>query len=270
MEKEQQLYKTDDLVLAYGRYEKPTGSKRNLHLHQRYCEILCIHQCKGNFHVEGSSYAVKPGDMIIMQPNESHYMEVDPSVPYDRTVIRFYDSLFDSMDPARTLLRPFFQRQVGKRNLYRSDKFNRFHWSQDVKNMREDPSRQNILFKLIKILELLNEQYDKPYQELQEDPVEYRIMQYIKEHIHENISTKVLCDHFFISRTQLHQRCINATGMSVGKYIATLRMITAQQLIQHGNKATEIYTQCGFQDYSTFYRAYKKHFGHSPSEAKPR
>ena len=266
MEKEQELYNADGLRLAYGRFENPNSSSRNLHHHKVSCEVLCIHQCKGVFHIEGSPYPVKPGDMVIIQPGEAHYMEVDPSTPYDRTVIRFDAALFDSMDRERQLLRPFFQRQIGKRNLYRPGKNSSMDWSKSIQQMLASPSRQNILFRLLDVLEQLSRQFDQPYRESQQDPLEYRIMQYIKENLQENLSTQALCDRFYISRSQLHQRISNATGMSVGKYIAARRMMTAQQLIQRGGKPTEIFTLCGFRDYSTFYRAYIKYYGHSPNK----
>ena len=266
MEKELELYHADGLRLAYGRFEHPNSSRQNMHHHNRSCEILFIHQCKGVFHVEGSAYPVRSGDLILIQPGETHYMEVDPSVPYDRTVIRFHTTLLDSMDPERTILRPFFCRQIGKRNLYRQDKLSGTDWSKIMENMRSDPSRQNILFRLLTLLEQLGEAFARPYQESQKESMEYRIMQYIKEHLHENITTQTLCQQFFISRTQLHQRFISATGISVGKYIAARRMYRAQELIRQGSKPTEVYTQCGFRDYSTFYRAYLKFHGHSPSK----
>lgn len=264
MEKELELYSEHGLRLAYGHFENPNTSSRNLHHHKASCEILCIHQCKGIFHIEGSAYPIKPGDLIIIQPGEAHYMEVDPSTPYDRTVIRFDADLFDSMDPERSILRPFFQRQIGKRNLYRPNKFEATDWLQTIKQMRNDPSRVNILFRLLGILKQLNVKFDQPYREPLQEPLEYRIMQYIKENLHENLTTQALCTHFYISRTQLHQRFMNATGMSVGKYIAARRMMYAQQLILQGSKPTEIYNQCGFRDYSTFYRAYVKFYGYSP------
>ena len=266
MEKELELYHADGLRLAHGRFEAPDSSQQNMHHHPQSCEILCIHQCKGVFHVEGSAYPVNPGDLIVIQPNEAHYMEVNPSAPYDRTVIRFQASLFDSMDPQRTILRPFFERQIGKRNLYRQSKSNKMEWSQIIHSMRNNPNRQNILFKLTSLLELIYEEFSQPYLESEKEPLEYRIMQYIKENLHEQISTQTLCDRFFISRTQLHQRFIKATGISVGRYIAARRMMTAQQLITQGGKPTDIYTQCGFRDYSTFYRAYLKYHGHSPNK----
>lgn len=42
----------------------------------------------------------------------------------------------------------------------------------------------------------------------------------------------------------------------------------AHQLLLHGQKPTEVFAACGYQDYSSFYRAYTAHFGYSPRDAR--
>jgi AraC-like DNA-binding protein len=44
------------------------------------------------------------------------------------------------------------------------------------------------------------------------------------------------------------------------------RLNLARREIFLGAKATAVYTQCGFSDYSTFYRAFKQEFGISPRQ----
>ena len=48
-------------------------------------------------------------------------------------------------------------------------------------------------------------------------------------------------------------------------YLRDKRLMLAQTLLGSGNKPTEIYEQCGFRDYATFYRAYVRYFGVNPS-----
>lgn len=49
------------------------------------------------------------------------------------------------------------------------------------------------------------------------------------------------------------------------RYITERRLSLARREILLGAKAAVISAQCGFSDYSAFFRAYKKHFGHSPT-----
>mgnify|MGYP000649246560 CR=1 FL=1 len=43
------------------------------------------------------------------------------------------------------------------------------------------------------------------------------------------------------------------------------RLLLAQRLLAQGASPSEAGEQTGYQDYSTFSRAYKKHFGRGPS-----
>ena len=70
----------------------------------------------------------------------------------------------------------------------------------------------------------------------------------------------------FISKAQLWRSFKETTGYSPWNYITLKRLIKAKQLIESGEAPTKIFSECGFSDYTTFYRAYKKHFGHSPNQ----
>ena len=43
------------------------------------------------------------------------------------------------------------------------------------------------------------------------------------------------------------------------------RLLLAQQLLEQGVPSGEAALRCGYQEYSTFSRAYKKQFGRAPS-----
>ena len=68
----------------------------------------------------------------------------------------------------------------------------------------------------------------------------------------------------FISKSQLNRKFRNVTGSTVWEYITAKRLILAKELLVRGEKPTSVYTKCGFNDYTSFYRAYKTKFLHSP------
>jgi AraC-like DNA-binding protein len=59
-------------------------------------------------------------------------------------------------------------------------------------------------------------------------------------------------------------------NISVYQYMLRKRLILAQQKIRDGESATAAAMLCGFNDYSSFYKQYKKLFGVSPSEKAAR
>jgi len=52
----------------------------------------------------------------------------------------------------------------------------------------------------------------------------------------------------------------------VRDYLISKRVTYVQQLLINGIPATQAATLAGFGDYTAFYRAYVKRFGHAPSQ----
>ena len=133
-----------------------------------------------------------------------------------------------------------------------------------------DPNanRLTVIANLILLMQEVVRVFDRDPAASQPDTIEYRIIRYINKNLDRELSIQELCDKFYISRAQLCRRFKQSTGTSVGRYISVKRLITAQNLIRQGQKPTEIFAACGYQDYSTFYRAYTHYFGHSPSSER--
>ena len=55
-------------------------------------------------------------------------------------------------------------------------------------------------------------------------------------------------------------------GISLHSYIKQKRLIHARELILSGNKPSKIFADCGYREYSSFYRAYTDFFGYPPSK----
>ena len=49
-------------------------------------------------------------------------------------------------------------------------------------------------------------------------------------------------------------------------YINNKRLILAKSKIEKGEKPTRVYLDCGYENYPTFYRAYKAKFSIKPTE----
>lgn len=85
---------TDNLIYAhFTRDEHPGKEDFSLHTHDR-CELYCFLDGKGEFKVEGTSYSLRSGDILIMRPGEAHYIDIDLSAPYTRMAIHFEIDLY--------------------------------------------------------------------------------------------------------------------------------------------------------------------------------
>ena len=91
------------------------------------------------------------------------------------------------------------------------------------------------------------------------------VIQYISEHISSDLSVDALSKISSTSPSYLTHNFKKEVGISLHRYILQKRMIYARERIESGERPTKIYTDCGYSDYSSFYKAYVKYFKESPS-----
>lgn len=91
------------------------------------------------------------------------------------------------------------------------------------------------------------------------------ILDYVGEHLCENLSIDLIARHFYISKYYMMRLFKQETGYTLGQYISQKRLLLAKELLSSGVPGTQVCYDCGFKDYSTFSRAYKQLFGVTPS-----
>ncbi len=94
------------------------------------------------------------------------------------------------------------------------------------------------------------------------------IMKYINDNYKSNLSLNKIADKFFVSVSTACHYFKEDFGISIKQYVVEKKMIEAKALVGKGYKAQDICEILGFDNYSTFFRAYRKRFGVSPSGKK--
>ncbi len=90
---------------------------------------------------------------------------------------------------------------------------------------------------------------------------------FINKNIVKDLSIENIANHLFVHPSYLMHLFKKETGYTIGKYINEKRLFTSNQYIQSGKSMTEACYLSGFQNYGTFYYAYKKKYGNSPKKA---
>ncbi len=95
-----------------------------------------------------------------------------------------------------------------------------------------------------------------------------KVIDYIGQHLDEEISLENLSDIFCISKFHFHRLFTAFTGLSLQQYIRWLRLKRAarQLIIDKDQSIINIAINAGFESHEAFSRAFKKACGFSPSQ----
>ena len=99
-------------------------------------------------------------------------------------------------------------------------------------------------------------------------PLFSQICDHIHTHLSENLSLEVLAEQFFVSKYYIAHTFKENMGLSTHQYILKKRLHASKGSILAGMPLNEVSDNYGFQNYATFFRAFKKEFGISPREFK--
>lgn len=248
---------------------KPEQSQFSSHTHDTY-EIFYFISGNAEYSVEGNIYPLSHGDIVILNHMETHHLILKKNTPYTRIGIHFKPTIDFKGEFQVALMSPFQDRPLGCFNHFPVKKFPNNHWQYYLYGMCRT---EDSIKKQVYLMALLQELADFYPQVKQMPTIRYadnilNITHYIDNHLSDPLTLEQICEHFYISKSQINRNFKTNLGTTVGDYILTKRLVMAKTKIQQGQKPSSVYLQCGFNDYSTFFKAYKKKFEHSPKEEK--
>lgn len=228
--------------------------------------------------VEGKSYKLRPWDILLVSSREIHKPLIDPAGVYERIIIWVNPEFLEKHSSPDCRLLSCFELAMSKNhNLLRLNT----EFLRDVKQtltQLEAACKSNefgyrILRNslLIQLVVHINRLYSGYGENVGMKDVEYdksisEVLKYINENLEKDLSIDALASRFFMSRYHLMHKFKEQTGYSIHNYILQKRLIMANAMIKSGMPAVETSIRCGFGDYSSFVRAFKKMFGLSPKK----
>lgn len=95
-----------------------------------------------------------------------------------------------------------------------------------------------------------------------------RIMKVVNENMGDSdFNVEKMCDEVGVSRTQLHRKLKEMTGVPTSEFLRNIRLNEAARLIRERKiNITQVSYMVGFANNSHFSTAFKKYFGMSPTE----
>jgi AraC-like DNA-binding protein len=261
---------TEDFRLFHLRSSGVT--RPEFHYHEFY-KVLLLVSGSGSYTVEGCRYAVQSGDIVLVGSHQVHRPEFEAGAVYERIIL---------------YLSPEFLRRSGSDcDLTACFSGARGHV------LRPDEALRKKLFALAELLEreLSGEEYGRMVlstaavlrllvevgRSLLEGeapqpgpltPANERvaaIIRYLDRHLAEDISIDDLAEQFYLSKYHMMRLFRRETGSTIHGYLTERRLSLARELMRGGMNATDTCFRSGWRSYSSFTRAYAKHYGSTPT-----
>ncbi|MBQ0038438.1 MAG: AraC family transcriptional regulator [Clostridiales bacterium] len=246
-------------------------SEIGYHYHN-FHKIILLLAGKASYAIEGERYKLTPGDYVLVSRGSIHRPEVEPGAFYERMILYISPEFLARL---RTddcnLERCFHRAQSDFHYVYHAGADNpikplflQLEQAWNGEEFGAEILRQSLFMHLMVEVNRATEgqRYIRP---TAGDSKIVSLLQYLNLHLTEALSIDELSSRFYISKYYMMRRFKEETGYTIHNYITEKRLLLAQQQIQQGASLTEACYQSGYQDYSTFSRAYKKRFGHVPS-----
>lgn len=83
---------------------------------------------------------------------------------------------------------------------------------------------------------------------------------FIDKNFQKALSVPMIASKLFVSESTLSHKFSREMNLSIYQYILKKRLISARMRIEAGESLSNAAINSGFSDYSSFYRAYKKHY----------
>lgn len=258
---------TDKMFFKHEASENLSCDTYSMHTHNSY-ELLFFLEGKATHVIEDRKYKLKKGDLILIRPLKYHFIQIDEPARYERYDILF-DPQRDGIESAKLLPEDLEVISVGGNRII-EDIFQKMDlYRQNSDDATFERLLACLLCELFYNLSLFFQTLSQTPTTL--SPLISRALKYMNENLGAISGIQAVAEQLFISESYFYRLFQKELHKSPKKYLLEKRLILAQKLLLNGEKPTAVFRQCGFGDYTSFYRNYLSFFGYPPSAlGKPR
>ena len=271
------LYQELEMTSTYANIHKDRTHKKvniALHSHSFYEVIHCRAADRVEYLIGSRQYRINAGDIIIIAPGMSHMpiFPEDMQYPYDRDIMWVNAGfmtkiieLFPSFSIER-MRSPILLHTKGSSYGYIGDYFT--DGINETINQKEGYDKiitAHAILIISHVMRAISEGGSGGF-DAEKPTLINALIEHIEGHLDEKLNLDEVAAHFYISRGTVNKLFKQSMDTTFYKFVTQRRLILAKVLIAEGESMDSISRKCGFTDYSTFYKAFKKEYGISPRE----
>ena len=225
-----------------------------------YHEIIFFLDGEAELITEDLHMELKPDSLIIIPKEKYHQVIIHGDQEnYYRCVINFYDvpelaSLIQDSMIRSMVLNP--ENQI------------RYLFHKLIENITHSNAQQILKAVLVLLLGDIQKEINTNVMESTQNGLVRSAIYYINNNINKKITINDIAKNCNMSPSSLSHVFKKEMKISLYKFILKKRLINAHHKIMSGEPPTAAAMECGFYDYSGFYKQYKKVFGYAPSQKK--
>lgn len=269
---EKRGYLLDDFRLFH--LKDREGTNIDYHYHE-FCKLLMLRSGSGGYTVDGQRYSLDTGDIVLIGSGCVHRPEFEHGSLYERVIIYISPEFLQQQSIPDCPLLDIFNGEHGHvLHLHQPDILWNLSDALEQELSKDEYGRVilsnglllRLLIEIARGIRNPETTFAKPI--VPSDSRILEILRYIDAHLTEELSIDILAEEFFISKFHMMRLFKQETGRSIHDYLQERRLLFARDLIRQGISATDSCFQSGFRSYSSFTRAYAKHFGTTPTGRK--
>lgn len=246
------------------------------HAHDFHKIILCL-DGSVTYSIEGRTYVLRSWDILLVPKNKIHHSKTDALCAYERVVCFISPEFLDRCDEGtKTLSKCFLHAESTGNCLLHASREARHdltvtldEWEKEAASEEYGAEllRRCIFLRFIIAINRLFLHEKGETGEVVDGKID-SVIDYIHQHYAEPLSAENIAKEFYISKSYLMHRFKTVTGGSLHGYVTQKRLSAALTLLRDGVPATVAARECGFSDYTVFYRSFRKQYGFSPVRAR--
>ncbi len=230
------------------------------HLHHA-AEVVRLLSGTATATLNGVSYAMRPGDLILVFPDVIHSYTVDGEVEVEKLIFLPEDvpdltTALTGQLPASPHITEKMQEGTTIPNLT-DEIFAQYDSS--------SPAVKRAYLSLLsaKLLEVCG---SRRRESVRHDAI-YAILDYCRLHFRENIHLEDVAEALFFSRSYISHIFCEKLNIRFCRYLNALRLEAALPLLMSGELSVEeVAARCGFSTARSFYRAFSDYTGQTPKQ----